>query len=142
MRHLVPVVVLLVLGAPGASAQDHGVLAIGVESARHAVSLSGEADAVNMCGTSDCEVVATFSACLAVAHSRSTARGEPVWTWTEASTEGDANRGAQDECEDAGGLACSVLNVVCLADAGSENTVGRTAAGHRGAGESCSGSRS
>ena len=122
MRHLVPVVVLVVLGASGASAQDRGVLAIGVESARHAVSLSGEADAVNMCGTSDCEVVATFSACLAVAHSRSTARGEPVWTWMEARTEGDANRGAQDECEDAGGLACSVLNVVCLADAGSENT--------------------
>ena len=122
MRHLVPVVVLLVLGASGASAQDRGVLAIGVESARHAFSLSGEADAVNMCGTSDCEVVATFSACLAVAHSRSTAQGEPVWTWTEARTEGDANRGAQDECEDAGGLACSVLNVVCLADAGSENT--------------------
>ena len=121
MRHLVPVVVLLVLGASGASAQDRGVLAIGVESARHAFSLSGEADAVNMCGTADCEVVATFSACLAVAHSRSTAQGEPVWTWTEASTEGDANRGAQDECEDAGGLACSVLNVVCLADAGSGN---------------------
>ena len=39
----------------------------------------------------------------------------------EARTEGDANRGAQDECEDAGGLACSVLNVVCLADAGSGN---------------------
>ena len=121
MRHLVPVVVLVVLGASGASAQDRGVLAIGVESARHAFSLSGEADAVNMCGTSDCEVVATFAACLAVAHSRTTARGEPVWTWTEARTEGDANRGAQDECEDAGGLACSVLNVVCLADAGSGN---------------------
>ena len=121
MRHLVPVAVLLVLGASGASAQDRGVLAIGVESARYAFSLSGEADAVNMCGTADCEVVATFSACLAVAHSRTTARGEPVWTWTEASTEGDANRGAQDECEDAGGLACSVLNVVCLADAGSGN---------------------
>ena len=121
MRHLVPVVVLLVLGASGASAQDRGVLAIGVESARHAFSLSGEADAVNMCGTADCEVVATFSACLAVAHSRTTARGEPVWTWTAARTEGDANRGAQDECEDAGGLACSVLNVVCLADAGSGN---------------------
>ena len=121
MRHLVPVVVLLVLGASGASAQDRGVLAIGVESARHAFSLSGEADAVNMCGTADCEVAATFSACLAVAHSRTTARGEPVWTWMEARTEGDANRGAQDECEDAGGLACSVLNVVCLADAGSGN---------------------
>ena len=121
MRHLVPVVVLVVLGASGVSAQDRGVLAIGVESARHAISLSGEADAVNMCGTADCEVAATFSACLAVAHSRSTARGEPVWTWMEARTEGDANRGAQDECEDAGGLACSVLNVVCLADAGSGN---------------------
>ena len=121
MRHLVPVVVLLVLGASGVSAQDGGVLAIGVESARHAFSLSGEADAVNMCGTSDCEVVATFSACLAVAHSRATAQGEPVWTWTEARTEGDANRGAQDECEDAGGLACSVLDVVCLADGASGN---------------------
>ena len=117
--HLVAVVVLVVLGASGASAQDCGVLAIGVESARHAFSFSGEADAVNMCGTADCEVVATFSSCMGVAHSRYTARGEPVWTWTKASTEDDARQGAQEECEAADGLACSVLNVVCLADTGS-----------------------
>ena len=98
MRHLVPVVVLLVLGASGVSAQDRGVLAIGVESARHAFSLSGEADAVNMCGTADCEVVATFAACLAVAHSRSTAQGEPVWTWMEARTEGATRIGARPAC--------------------------------------------
>ena len=114
MIHLAAVVVLVVLGASGASAQDRGVLAIGVESARHAFSFSGEDDAVNMCGTADCEVVATFSACLAVAHSHLTARGVPVWTWMEAGTEGDANRGAQDECEDAGGLGCAVLNTYCL----------------------------
>ena len=50
MIHLAAVVVLVVLGASGASAQDRGVLAIGVESARHAFSFSGEDDAVNMCG--------------------------------------------------------------------------------------------
>ena len=114
MIHLAAVVVLVVLGASGASAQDRGVLAIGVESARHVFSFSGEDDAVNMCGTADCEVVATFSACLAVAHSHLTARGAPVWTWMEVGTEGDANRGAQDECEDAGGLGCAVLNTYCL----------------------------
>ena len=80
MLHLVAVVVLVVLGASGASAQDRGVLAIGVESARHAFSFFGKDDAVNMCGTANCEVVPTFSACLAAAHSHLTARGEPVWT--------------------------------------------------------------
>ena len=118
MLHLVAVFVLSVLGAAGAAAQERGWLAIGLESARHAFSFSGSADAVNACGTSDCEVVETFTACLAVAYSSETASGRPVWTWTEAATEGDANRGAQDECEAAGGLACTVMNTYCL-DGGS-----------------------
>ena len=109
---------LSVLGAAGAAAQERGWLAIGLESARHAFSFSGSADAVNACGTSDCEVVETFTACLAVAYWSETASGRPVWTWTEAATEGDANRGAQDECEAAGGLAWTVMNTYCL-DGGS-----------------------
>ena len=118
MLHLVAVFTLAVLGASGASAQERGWLAIGLESARHAFSFSGSADAVNACGISDCEVVETFTACLAVAYSSETASGRPVWTWIEAATEGDANRGAQDECEAAGGLACAVMNTYCL-DGGS-----------------------
>ena len=88
MLHLSIAVVLAVLCSSGASAQERGWLAIGVESARHAFSFSGSADAVNACGTSDCEVVETFTACLAVAYSNETASGRPVWTWIEAATEG------------------------------------------------------
>ena len=118
LLHLLAAFVFAVLGASAAAAQERGWLAIGLESARHAFSFSGSADAVNACGTSDCEVVETFTACLAVAHSSETASGRPVWTWIEAATEGDANRGAQDECEAAGGLACAVMNTYCL-DGGS-----------------------
>ena len=50
MLHLVAVFALAVLGASGASAQEHGVVAIGVESARHAFSFSGEADASTCAG--------------------------------------------------------------------------------------------
>ena len=106
-------VVALVLVTTSASAQDRGVLAIGVEAGRHAFSFNGEADAVNMCGTVDCEVVATFTACLGVAYSSPT-QGQNVWTWLEAPTEGDARVGALNECEAAGGPACEVLNVFCL----------------------------
>ena len=111
-------VFLAVLATP-ALAQDRGVLAIDVEAARHAFSLSGEANAVNRCGTADCEVVATFSACLGVAYSRLSTEDRPVWTWIEADMEGLARRGALDECLGAGGLACESVNVVCVADAGS-----------------------
>ena len=114
MLHLVAVFVLAMLGASGASAQERGWLAIGLESARHAFSFSGSADAVNACGMSDCEVVETFTACLAVAYSSETVSGRPVWTWIEAATEGDARKGAQDECEAAGGLRCAVENTYCL----------------------------
>ena len=72
-----------------AGAQDRGVLAIDEEAGRHAFSFDSEADAVNMCGTTGCEVVATFSACLALAYSRVTAQQEQsVWSWIEADTEG------------------------------------------------------
>ena len=65
MLHLVCVVVLILLGGP-ASAQHRGALAIDEAAGRYALSLDGEADAVNMCGTTGCEVVATFSLCLGV----------------------------------------------------------------------------
>ena len=114
MRMLVAAAAVAILSVNYAVAQERGWLAIGLESARHAFSFSGSADAENACGMSDCEVVETFTACLAVAYSSETASGRPVWTWIEATTEGDANRGAQDECEAAGGLACAVENTYCL----------------------------
>ena len=114
MIRLVSIIALGFLAvSPGASAQDRGVLAIGLETGRHAFSFSGEADAVNMCGTVDCEVVATFTACLGVAYSSPT-QGQNVWTWVEAATEEDARVGAMNGCTAAGGPACEVLNVFCL----------------------------
>ena len=114
MRILVAAAAVAVLSANSAAAQERGWLAIGLESARHAFSFLGSADAVNACGMSDCEVVETFTAYLAVAYSSETASGRPVWTWIEAATEGDARRGAQDECEAAGDLRCAVENTYCL----------------------------
>ena len=67
-----------------------------------------------MCGTTGCEVVATFSACLGLGYSSPT-QGRDVWTWMEAVTEGAARQGALDECERSGGPACEVLNVFCAA---------------------------
>lgn len=105
---------LLISTLHPASAQERGFLAIDHGNALHAFSLSGEADAVNMCGTTGCEVVATFSACLGVAYSSDTSQDRPVWTWTEAATAATARVGAFDECTASGGIACEVLNVVCL----------------------------
>ena len=113
-------VVFVALMALPAAAQDRGVLAIDDEAARYAFSLGSEADAVNMCGTTGCEVVATFSACLAVAYSSVMIQQEQsVWTWIEADTEGTARGGALDECERSGGAACEVLNVYCVAESAS-----------------------
>ena len=105
---------VVVLSANAAAAQERGWLAIGTESGSHGFSFDSAADAVNACGFLDCAVVETFTACLAVGYSSETTSGRPVWTWTEATTEADANRGARDECTDAGGLACAVLNTYCL----------------------------
>ena len=90
------------------------MLAIDAEAGRYAFSFDGESDALNMCGTTGCEVVATFSACLGLGYSSPT-QGRDVWTWVEAVTEGAARQGALDECERAGGPACEVLNVFCAA---------------------------
>ena len=106
-------VVVMLLGTLPAAAQERGYLAIDEAGGRHAFSFSDEADARNMCGTTGCEVVATFSSCLGVGYSSLT-QGENVWTWVEAATEGDARVGAQSECEAAGGPACEVLNVYCI----------------------------
>ena len=107
-------VVILALAVP-AGAQERGILAIGVDSALHAFSFESEADAVNMCGRTDCEVVANFDACLGVAHSRLTQHSDrSVWTWVEAATEGEAGAGALNECNAAGGIACAVVNVFCV----------------------------
>ena len=113
MIRLVSLVALVLLAISPASAQDRGVLAIGVEAGRHAFSFSGEADAVNMCGTVDCEVVATFTACLGVGYSilQPNAGTQNVWTWMEAATRASASGGALNECEAAGGPACEVLNL-------------------------------
>ena len=108
-------VMFLAMALP-AGAQDRGVLAIDEAAGRHAFSFDSEADAVNMCGTTGYEVVATFSACLAVAYSRVTTQPEQsVWTWVEADTEEAAGREALDECERSGGAACEDLNAYCAA---------------------------
>ena len=108
------VVVALVLpGQCAVSTQDRGALAIDESGGRYAFSLDGEADAVNRCATTACVVVATFPACLGVAHS-SAAQGRAVWTWVEAATQADAGQAALDDCTDAGGPACEVLGALCV----------------------------
>ena len=127
MIHRMYWVAVVALMAWPAGAQDRGVLAIDEEAGRYAFSFDSKADALNMCGTAGCKVVAAFSACLAVAYSRVMIQQEQsVWTWIEADTEGAARREALDDCERAGGAACEVLNVYCVADSES-----RVAAGQR-----------
>ena len=70
---------------------------------------------MNMCSTTGCKVVATFSSCLGVAHSSPT-QGQAVWTWFEADTAVVTRQEAFDECQRAGGPACAGLNVICLTD--------------------------
>ena len=107
------VVVVVLLRVFQAAAQERGYLAIDEQGGRHAFSFRGQADAVNICGTTACEVVASFASCLGVAQSSPTP-GQDVWTWMEAATEADARVGALNECTAAGGPACEVLNVYCV----------------------------
>ena len=72
MVRLACVVVVVLLGVFPAAAQERGYLAIDEQGGRHAFSFRGEADAVNLCGTTACEVVASFSSCLGVAYSSPT----------------------------------------------------------------------
>ena len=107
------VIVVVLLRVFQAAAQERGYLAIDEQGGRHAFSFRGQADAVNICGTTACEVVASFASCLGVAQSSPTP-GQDVWTWMEAATEADARVGALNECTAAGGPACEVLNVYCV----------------------------
>ncbi|MCY4027909.1 MAG: DUF4189 domain-containing protein [Acidobacteria bacterium] len=112
MVRLTRVFALVLLSVVPAGAQEPGVLAIDEEAGRYAFSFRGRAEALNMCGSTGCEVVATFSACLGLGYSSPT-QGRNVWTWVEATTEGAARQGALNECERTGGPACEVLNVFC-----------------------------
>ena len=110
---------MLVLGvflhlASAAAARERGFLAIDADSGRYAFSAYGEADAVNMCGTTDCEVVASFTSCMAVARSSLPQGGQDVWTWWEGASEAVAGQGALGECRSAGGPACGVISASCL----------------------------
>ena len=69
--------------------------------------------AVNICGTTGCRVVTTFTACLGLGYSSPT-QGQGVWPWVEATMWAPARQEALNECERPDGLAREVLNVVCL----------------------------
>ena len=110
---------MLVVGAflhlaSASAVQERGFLAIDADSGRYAFSVYGEADAVNMCGTTDCEVVASFTSCMAVARSSLPQGGQDVWTWWEGASEAVAGQGALGECRAAGGPACGVISASCL----------------------------
>ena len=113
-RHLRVVTTLLLLNLSPAAAQERGgALALDERGERYALSLDGEADALSTCGTTECEIVAMFSACLGVAHS-SPSRGQGVWAWAEAVARAEARRDALNQCRRAGGEACEVFADVCV----------------------------
>ena len=108
------VTALLLLNLSPAAAQERGgALAIDERGERYALSLDGEADALSTCGTTECEIVATFSACLGVAHSSPT-QGQGVWAWAEALARPEARGDALNQCRGAGGEACEVFADVCI----------------------------
>ena len=108
------VTTLLLLNLSPVAPQDRGgALALAEHGDRYALSLDGEADALSTCGTTECEIVATFSACLGVAHSSPT-QGQGMWAWAEALGRPEARRAALNQCRGAGGKACEVLADVCV----------------------------
>ena len=112
MVRLICVISLALLNVSPASAQEPGVLAIDAEAGRYAFSFRGEADALNMCGTTAARSWRRSPRAWAWA-TRARRRGETCGPGSEAATEGAARQGALDECERAGGPACEVLNVFC-----------------------------
>ena len=113
------VVAIVVLDIASASAQDcdRGFLAIEVHDGRYAFSPNGEADVLSMSGTTDCEVVATFPACIGVGYSEPDANAQGtqgVWTWVEAATQRDARAAALEECERRAGTACGTEGAICI----------------------------
>ena len=112
-RPLCVVTTLLLLNLSPAAAQNRGALALDERGERYALSLDGEADALSTCGTTQCEIAATFSASLGVAHSSPT-QGQGVWAWAEAVAKPEARRDALNQCRGAGGEACAAFADVCV----------------------------
>ena len=121
-RPLCVTTALLLLNLSPAAAQERAALALDERGERYALSLDGEADALSTCGTTECEIVATFSACLGVAHSRP-AQGQGVWAWAEAVARPEARRAALNQCRGAGGEACEVFADVCVDAPAAEATL-------------------
>ena len=112
-RPLLLVATLLLLNlSPAAAHERSGALALDDRGERYALSLDGKADALSTCGATECEIVATFSACLGVAHSPT--QGPGVWAWAEAVTRPEARRDALNQCRGAGGEACEVFADACV----------------------------
>ena len=130
-RPMVVVTALLLLNLSPAAAQERGgALALDERGERYALSLDGEADALSTCGTTECEIVATFSACLGVAHSSPT-RGQGVWAWAEAVARPEARRDALNQCRGAGGEVCEVFADVCVDAPAAEAALGLDQAARR-----------
>ena len=129
-RPLCVVTTLLLLNLSPAAAQERGALALDERGERYALSLDGEADALSTCGTTECEIVATFSACLGVAHSSPT-QGQGVWAWAEAVARPEARRDAFNQCRGVGGEACEVFADVCVDAPAAEAALGLDRAARR-----------
>ena len=74
--------------------------------------------------------MATFSACLGVAHSSPT-QGQGVWAWAEALARPEARRDALNQCRGAGGEACEVFADVCVDAPAGEAALGLDRAARR-----------
>ena len=129
-RALCVVSTLLLLTLSPAAAQERGALALDERGERYALSLDGEADALSACGTTECEIVATFSACFGVAHSSPT-RGQGVWAWAEAVARQEARHDALNQCRSAGGEACDVFADICVDAPAAEAALGLDRAARR-----------
>ena len=124
------VTTLLLLNLSPSAAQQRAALALDERGERYALSLDGEADALSTCATTECEIVATFSACLGVAHSSPT-QGQGVWAWAEAVAPPEASRDALNQCRGAGGEACEVFADVCVDAPAAEAALGLDRAARR-----------
>lgn len=110
---LIIVVAVGGLAAP-ARAQQQGWLAVGPYSGSSWISFESANHAESRCGFRDCQVRATFTACMAVAYSRETVGGRIVWTWSEADDEQTAYERALAECREAGGTRCTTAREECV----------------------------
>lgn len=105
-------VMAIVFAAP-ARAQEQGWLAVGPYSGSSWISFESANDAESRCGFPDCQVRDTFTACMAVAYSK-TVDGRVMWTWSEADDEQTAYEEAMAECRKAGGARCTTAREECV----------------------------